>query len=253
MTECDHDVGAVLDRAEQVGRRERRVDHQREAVGVSDVGDRFDVHHLDARGCRASRRRTAWCSARIAAAKALGSRGSTNVVVMPKRGSVRFIMLYEPPYRFFDATMWSPALSSDGHGEVQRGRAACRADRADAALERGDALLEHGDRGVRDPAVDVARRFEVEQRRRLVGVGERVRRREVDRYGPGTGGRVGPLAGVQTQRVESQEVGFHHEATLSTQLFRGEPRRPDSRTSHLRWRRRSGLDVDRPEQRAGVW
>ena len=36
-------------------------------------------------------------SGRIASAKACGSRGSTNVVVIPKRGIVRFNMLWLPP------------------------------------------------------------------------------------------------------------------------------------------------------------
>ena len=34
--------------------------------------------------------------------------GSTKVVVMPNLGSVLLSMLYVPPYRLFDATIWSP-------------------------------------------------------------------------------------------------------------------------------------------------
>ena len=44
-----HDVGAVLDGAAQIRRRERVVDHQRQVVFVRDGRDGFDVEHVHAR------------------------------------------------------------------------------------------------------------------------------------------------------------------------------------------------------------
>ena len=45
----DHDVGAVLDRPAQIGRRQRVIDDQRHAGAVRDRGDRLDVRN-DAAG-----------------------------------------------------------------------------------------------------------------------------------------------------------------------------------------------------------
>ncbi len=42
----DHDVGAPLERTDQVRRGHRVVDHQRDAVGVGDAGDALDVEHV---------------------------------------------------------------------------------------------------------------------------------------------------------------------------------------------------------------
>ena len=43
------DVGAVLDRSDQCRGGERGIDHERQAVAMGNVGDGFDVHHLDTR------------------------------------------------------------------------------------------------------------------------------------------------------------------------------------------------------------
>jgi hypothetical protein len=45
----DHDVGAELERALEVGRGERVVDRDQGAVGVGDVGHRPEVQHLEQR------------------------------------------------------------------------------------------------------------------------------------------------------------------------------------------------------------
>ncbi len=45
----DDDVGAVFDRAHEVGRRQRVVDDQRQAVLVGEIGERLDVDELAAR------------------------------------------------------------------------------------------------------------------------------------------------------------------------------------------------------------
>ena len=86
------------------------------------------------------------------------------------------------------------------------------ATRRDAALERRDALLEHGDRRVRDPAVDVAGALQVEQPRGVVGVGEDVGGRLVDRHRARASGGVGRLPGMQRQGVWIQEPGIDHGA-----------------------------------------
>ena len=93
--------------------------------------------------------------------------------------------------------------------EVQRRLTARRRDRADPALERGDALLEHRRGRVRDARVDVPGALEVEERRRLIGIGEHVGGGLVDRHRAGAGRRVRPLAGVQRERVGSKKLWVH--------------------------------------------
>ena len=56
----------------------------------------------------AKKRRVFSCTASV---KFFGSSGSTKVVVIPNRGNKTFSILYDPPYRLLDATIWSPALS----------------------------------------------------------------------------------------------------------------------------------------------
>jgi hypothetical protein len=82
-----HEVGAVIERTQEPRRRERRVDEQRQAVLVRERGDARDVEHVEARVAE----RLAEQEPRLGpdrARHASRSRGSTNVVVMPKRGSV---------------------------------------------------------------------------------------------------------------------------------------------------------------------
>jgi hypothetical protein len=95
---------------------------------------------------------------------------------------------------------------------MQRRLAAGDRERADAAFERGDALLEHGDGWIGDAAVYVAADLEVEQAGGVLDVAEDVARRLVDRHRARTRHRIGPLAGVQGQRVELQEIGVGHAA-----------------------------------------
>ena len=98
-------------------------------------------------------------------------------------------------------------------GDVHRRHAARRAHRADAALQRRQALLEHRRRRIRDPAVDVARPLQVEQRRGLIGIVEDVGRRLIDRHGARAVHRIRMLAGMQAQGVEPGRFGRGHQST----------------------------------------
>ena len=95
-------------------------------------------------------------------------------------------------------------------GEVQRGHAARGADRADAAFQRGQALFEHRRGRVRNPGVDVACAFEIEQRRGVLGILKNVGCRLVDRDCTRARDGVRMLAGMQTEGFESGRLGCGH-------------------------------------------
>ena len=67
------------------------------AVPVRDVGDRLDVQHLQPGIAERLGEHQARLVGDGALRSSAGSRGSTSVVVMPKRGSVCVNMLCEPP------------------------------------------------------------------------------------------------------------------------------------------------------------
>jgi hypothetical protein len=70
------------------------------------------------------------------------------------------------------------------------------------AFEGRDALLEHVVGGVHQPGVDVPEFLEREQVGGVLGAVEDVGRGPVERDGPGVGGRVGGIAGVEAEGIE---------------------------------------------------
>ncbi len=203
------DVGAVLERPAQVGRGEGVVDHQRDRRVVGDLGDRRQVHDLQPRVAqglaedqprlRPDRLGEALRVARVdegrldaEAGQRMGEQVVAAAVDRRRRDDV-------------------PALTHQGgDAQEQRRLAARRADRPDAALERGQPLLQHRDGRVGDARIDVPGPFQVEQRRRLVGVFEHVGGGLVDRHRPRAGGRIGVLPGVKAERVELEQLGVEH-------------------------------------------
>ena len=83
----------------------------------------------------------------------------------------------------------SEVLESVGHGGGSRGDS----QSGYAPFEGGDASFENLLCGVAQPAVDVARLFQVESGGGVSRVAEHVGGCLIDGYGPGVGGRVGLL------------------------------------------------------------
>ena len=101
-----------------------------------------------------------------------------------------------------------------GDRQVQRGLAARGRDRSDAAFQGRHPLLEHGVGGVGDARVDVPAALHVEERRGVVRVAEHEGRGEIDRNRARAGDRIGPLSGVQAERVELERSGCGHGVLL---------------------------------------
>ena len=217
-----HDVGAVLEGPDQVRGREGGVHHQRQAMLVGDVGHRSDVENLDAGiaerlgeheagvGADGGRELVGLAGVHERGGNAEAGQGQVEHVV---GSAVDVAAGHDVPARVHEG----------GHGQEEGGLPAGGGHRAHPALQRRDPLLEHGYGGIGDPGVDVAGDLEVEQPGGVVGVLEGVRRGEVDGHGPGPGGGVAVLSGVEAEGVEAKEVGLYHT---------GEPRgRADSRGS----------------------
>ena len=196
------DVGAVIDRADQIGRRQRVVDDQRHAglarhgrdrLDVGDaaagIGDRFDEDRL---GVRRHRALEAADVVRIGPhhvpAKALEGVGE-----LVDRAAIEFSRGDE----------FVAGLHQLVQHDHLRGVAGGDRKRGGAAFERGDALFQHRVGRVADAGIDVAERLQAEQRGGVVGVVEDERCRLVDRRHPRAGGGIGLCARVNGEGGKS--------------------------------------------------
>ena len=213
----DDDVGAPVERAAQVRRRERVVDDQRRAVLVRDRGDGLEVEHGARRvadrlaeerlGLGPQRRAPGVEVARVDEVE-VDRELAEEVLELGQRAAV------ERP-RGDDVIA---GLEQREEDRRLRREAAREGDRAGAALEARDALLEHRDRRVHDPRVGVAVLLQVEVRGRALDVLEDVARGLEDRHRARTGVRVGPLAGVDRARVEPELAIRRHRSSRLTDI-----------------------------------
>jgi hypothetical protein len=150
-------VGAVVEGAQQVGRGEGRVDHQRQVVLVGQRGHARDVEHVQAR------------IAQRFAEQHLGlgaDRGAPGVeVARVDEGGLDAEALQGIGQQVVRAAVQGArghdvraGAGDGGQAQVHRGLAAGGGDAGHAALERGDAFFEHGVGRVRDARIDVAAR-----------------------------------------------------------------------------------------------
>ncbi|MNT28972.1 hypothetical protein D3C72_1646930 [compost metagenome] len=195
-------AGAEIERAQQVGRGEGRIDQQRDAVVLAELGQRGDIQHVQARvaqrlaeqqpGVGADRGAPGVDVARLDEG-GLDAEAAQRVVQQVVRAAVQRRRGHHVRAR----------AHQRGHRQVQRGLARGRGDGAGAVLQRGDALFQHGHGGVGNTGIDVPRALHVEQRRGVLAVAEHEGRGQVDGGGAGPGGGVWRGAGVQRQRIES--------------------------------------------------
>ena len=167
-----HDnVGAVVDRADQIGRRQRVVDDQRHAGLAGDrrdrldigdaaggIGDQLDEDRLGARRDRA-----------LEAADIVGV-GPHHVPAETLEGVGELVD--RAAVEFARGDEFVAGLQQLLKHHHLRGVAGGDRERRGAAFERGDALFQHRVGRVGDAGIDVAERLQPEQRGGVVGVVE---------------------------------------------------------------------------------
>ena len=193
-----HDVGAVVDRAQQDRRGDGIVDDQRHAVPRGDLGQRLDVADIAGRIADAF----AKDAARIVVDQFFDGVGPIgfgkthgdalarqNVAEQRVGGAVKL--------RHRDDI--GAHRGEIEHGIIQRRLAGARAQRIDAAFQQRDAAFQHGDRRIADAAVAMAFDFKIEQRGAVIGAVELVGDGLIDRHRHRFGGRVEIVAAVNGQ------------------------------------------------------
>ena len=204
----DHHVGPVLNRAQQVGRREGIVHDERKVVLVRDGGPAFDVEHV---GVGVAER------FRVEKLGVVLDGGFDGVKVgrVHERGGKPLFgkgVLEQVERAAVKVGGGDDVVAHRGdilHRDGDGGRSGGDAERPDAALKCGDALLENGNGGVGQAGIDVARLGESEAPGCGRGVLEHEGGRQVDRHSACVGRGVGVfLAGVNLQGLERVGVLF---------------------------------------------
>ena len=198
----DDDVGAPLDGAVEVRRRDRRVDDQRQVVGVGDLGQALEVGDLTGR----VRDRLDEDELRLVGDDrcVVGRVGGVHERGLDAEAAQRHIELGD--CAAVEARARHDVVAGSGErseGDELGTEPGCRGHRPDPALERGDALLECCDRRVRQPAVDIAVLLQREAGGGIRGVVENEGAGLVDREGAGAGDAIRDVAGVDGAGAEA--------------------------------------------------
>ena len=192
------DVGAVLDRAQQVGAGHGVVDDERDSGGVCHLGERRDV------GDVAQRVADGFAEDRLGTVVYESSEG----LGLARIGKAHCEALLREGVR---KQVVGAAVERGGRDDVVAGlgdrldrvgdrrHAGGDGKRCNAAFERRDALFQHVGRRVHDAGVDVARHLQVKQIGPVLGTVKRIGNRLIDGDRDGFGGRIGGVAGVHGQ------------------------------------------------------
>jgi hypothetical protein len=158
-----HDeIGAVIERALQIGGDEGRIDHQRQPVVMGDGGEGRKIGHFQSRIAQAFgedeprlRPDRPGEGARVARIDETGgdAKARQGQLQQVDRAAIKRIRRHD--------------MSAGAHQrrdrEVEGGLTACRAEGTHAAFEGGQTLLQHRDGRIGDAAVDMAGLLEIEQ------------------------------------------------------------------------------------------
>ena len=192
----EHDIGAVLDGAAQIGRRHGIVDHQRHAGLVRNGRHLFDIEHVHAR-----------VGDGLAVERA-GLRGDGLAEVFGIAGVDELDIDAQAAEAHVELGVGAAVERAGGHqlvalphqaryGQKLRRLAAGCGQATDAAFERRHALLENIGGRVHDAGVDIPGLLEREQSGGVRGIVENIRRGLVDGHGARVAGFVGSVSGVQ--------------------------------------------------------
>ncbi len=204
-------IGAVIEGAAQVGCRKGIVDHERDLVLVSDLGDCLDVEDVGLRVADdLAVEKLGFRRHRAPKALRIGGVDEMNLDAETLEGERKLVVgtAIERVRRHHLVA----SLKQRGDGRELRCLARSAGQRADTALQTCDALLEGARSRVGNARIDVAELVQGEQVRSVVGVLEDVGSGLIDRHGTRAGRRIWHLAGVQHQRVESKVEFLGHES-----------------------------------------
>ena len=204
----DDDVGAMLEGPDQVGRRHRVVDDEREAVLLGDRRDGLDVDD------DAARIGDGFDEDRLGLGRDGGLEGRRIVRIGPGDVPAEILeRMGELVDRAAIELVAGDELVARLHQRMEHQDLGCmaRCDRESggAAFERRDALFQHGAGRVSDARIDVAESLKAEERGRMIDVVEHEGRRLVDRRRPGARGGVGGRSRMDGKRVEAGQAVGH--------------------------------------------
>ncbi len=207
----DHDVGAVLQRTEQVRGGEGVVHDHRKVVLVRDGGDGLEVRQVGVRvaeGLEVDELGVLLDGVLELLRVFGGDEGGVHTVA--RQGVAQQVEGAAVHVLGCDDVV--AGLGDVAHRVFHRGRAGGDGQAGGAAFESGDAVFEHGLGGVGQTAVDVARVGQSEACLGVVEVVEDVAGGLVDRDRAGIGHRVGLLlADVQLQGFEAVVLVVCHD------------------------------------------
>ena len=203
-----HDIGAVVDRLAQVGRRQRVVDDQRHAGFLGDRRDRRDVGD-DAAGIGDQLDEDRFGLGRDRALEAadvvrvgpdhVPAEILERVVELVDRAAIELLGGDEFFARPHQAV----------HHDHLRGVSGGDRKPGGAAFERGDALFQDRVGRIADARIDVAERLQAEQRSGVIDVLEHERGGLVDRCRARAGGGIRLGAGMDGERIEAWAAVGH--------------------------------------------
>jgi hypothetical protein len=200
-------VGAEIERPQQVGRREGGIDQQRQPAGVGDGRDLRNVEHVEARIAQ----RLAEQQARLGANRRAPGVGIARIDKGRANAEARQ-RVFEQVVRAAVERAAGDDVTARAHQrgdhQMQRRLPGGDGDRADTTLERGHPFFQHRRGGIRDARIDMPAPLHVEQGGSLVGILEDERGGQIDGLGARAVLAVGHLAGMQRQRIEFVAHGF---------------------------------------------
>ena len=214
-----HDVGAVLDRSAEIGRRQRVVDNQRHACALGESRDRGDIGD-DAAGIgnRFDEDRLGLGRNRALEARDVVGIGPHHVPAEILERVVELVDRAAIELLRGDEFLARPHQAV--HDDHLRGVAGGNRKPGGAAFEGCDALFQHRIGRVADARIDVAKSLQAEQGRRVVDAFEHERGGLVDRGRARAGGGIGLRAGVDGQRRKPGSALGHGRSSLKGPALR---------------------------------
>ena len=214
----NRDIGAVIERFQQDRRGDGIVDHQRHAMAMRDLCQRFDVADIARRIADGlGENRLGILVDQSFDGVGLVAFGETGGNALARQDMAEQGVRGAVELRHRDDV--AAGVGKVNESKMQRRLAAGDRERADAAFELANALFQNRGGRVRNPAVAKAFRLEIEQSGAVIGAVEGVGRGLVDRNRDGLGRRIGFVAGVNCDRFAAHRPPLRSRRISTCVLF----------------------------------